>query len=67
MSRPLEIKRVLLRKKEVIALTGLSAVTIWRYTRAGKFPQPVRLSSNRSAFFADEIECWLNEKRLVRA
>ena len=28
------------RKKGVIALTGLSATTLWRLTRRGEFPNP---------------------------
>jgi predicted DNA-binding transcriptional regulator AlpA len=60
-------KRVLLRKREVMQMTGLSQATIWRYTRRKNFPAPIYLSQNRSAYFADEVEAWLQTMRETRA
>jgi len=50
--------RRMLKKKEVIDLTGLSDPTIWRRERAGDFPQRIQLSPNRVGWFEDEIEAW---------
>ncbi len=33
----------ILRMPAVLDLTGVSRVTIWRYVKAGTFPQPLRL------------------------
>jgi predicted DNA-binding transcriptional regulator AlpA len=63
----LDENRVLLRKREVMQMTGLSQATIWRYTRRKNFPAPVYLSQNRSAYFADEIQAWLKTMRETRA
>ena len=35
------------RTKTVVALTGLSATTLWRLTRRGKFPKPVWADNRR--------------------
>ena len=49
-----------LSRAEVRALTGLSATTIWREIRAGRFPEPVALSPNRKAFRANDIAQWVS-------
>ena len=46
-------------RAEVRYLTGLSATTIWREIRAGRFPKPVTLSPNRKAFRAHDIDEWV--------
>jgi len=48
----------MLSKKEVIARTGLSAVTIWRRIRAGDFPAPCQLSPNRVGWPDEKIDKW---------
>lgn len=42
--------------ERVTWMTGLSRTTIWRLERAGRFPQRLRLSSNRVGWYQDEIE-----------
>jgi prophage regulatory protein len=49
----------ILSRAEVRALTGLSATTIWREIRAGRFPQPIVLSPNRKGFREDDIAAWV--------
>ena len=46
-------------RAQVRDLTGLSATTIWREIRAGRFPEPVTLSPNRKAFRASDIDAWV--------
>jgi len=46
-------------RAEVCVLTSLSATTIWREIRAGRFPEPVILSPNRKAFRATDIAEWM--------
>jgi prophage regulatory protein len=48
----------MLNKKEVVARTGLSAVTIWRRIQAGDFPKPRQLTPNRVGWPEDEIKQW---------
>ena len=43
-------------------LTALSRTTIWRLERAGKFPQRLRLSSNRVGWYQSEVEEWISTR-----
>ena len=54
------------RKKGVVALTNLSATTLWRMTRRGEFPQPVRLSSGAVGWLDSEIRAWLAKRAAAR-
>ena len=50
------------RYSEVVGMTGLSRTTIWRLERAGKFPQRLRLSSNRVGWYQNEVEKWISTR-----
>ena len=54
------------RKKGVVALTGLSATTLWRLTRRGEFPKPIRLSAGAVGWLDTEIMAWLAERVAAR-
>lgn len=49
-------------RNAVVEKTTLSATTIWRLTRAGKFPAPVQLSANRVAWLREAVDSWLESK-----
>lgn len=51
-------------KKDLVELTGLSAVTIWRLTKAGKFPEPVPLtpSGSRVGYPRAAVDGWCRER-----
>ena len=57
----------LLTRGEVCDRTGLSYSTIWRLERAGEFPARRRLSKGRVAWFAEEVERWVQERERVAA
>ena len=48
----------MLSRKQVVARTGLSAVTIWRRIKVGDFPKPRQLTPNRIGWPEAEIEVW---------
>jgi prophage regulatory protein len=52
----------ILRKPTVIERVGLSGTTIWRLTRARKFPQPIRLSENSVGWLESDVEHWIAER-----
>ena len=52
----------ILRTPEVIELTGLSRVTLWRLERQGKFPTRLRLSANAIGWREDEVIEWLKSR-----
>lgn len=52
------IKMPFLTKRQVVARTGLSAVTIWRRIKAGDFPPSYQLSTRRVGWLEADIEEW---------
>ena len=56
----------ILRLPEVMARTGLSRTTIYRWRLAGRFPQAVRLGTRCVGFIESEIEEWLRERMAER-
>ena len=50
-----------LKAKEVAEVTSISIPHIRRLAREGKFPQPVPLTENRSAWLESDINEWINE------
>lgn len=61
-SEKIEYKRRMVNKREVVMITGLSDVTIWRRMRAGDFPLSVQLTPNKIGWFLDEIEAWMESR-----
>jgi prophage regulatory protein len=39
-----------------------SKAQLWRLTKAGKFPRPIRLSINRNAWTEDDIDEWITSR-----
>jgi len=56
----------LLRIRQVIQITGLSRMTIYRLELAGKFPKRRQLSENSVAWLEADISQW-NDSRPVAA
>lgn len=52
----------LIRKAAVMRLTGLSAPSIYRLIKAGDFPRQVHLSASMSAWVADEVHQWIDDR-----
>ena len=48
----------LIRLPEVLSRTGVSAMTVWRWERAGVFPRRVRIGSNTVAWPESEVTAW---------
>ena len=55
----------ILRDAAVQERTGLSKSTRWRLERDGKFPQRVRLSANAVGWREEEINHWLESRKIV--
>ena len=52
----------ILRKPEVVACVGYSAMQISRLEKADKFPKRIRLGPNAVGWFEHEIDEWLAER-----
>lgn len=50
-------------KHQVVELTSLSSTTLWRETKAGRFPRAVKISAGRVGYPQNEVDEWLEEKR----
>lgn len=49
----------LLRIQEVISVTGLSRMTIYRFEKEGTFPKRRRLGKNSVAWLDEDISDWV--------
>ena len=50
---------------DVIEKTSLSRTTIWRRQHEGKFPKPIRLSSNRVGWKETDVNTWIDSRENV--
>ena len=65
MTRNTTVPR-LLSLGEVRALTGVSADTIYRWGREGRFPRRIDISERCSRWREDEIAAWVEERSSER-
>ena len=50
-----------LNVKDVVGMTGLSKVTIWRKEKSGAFPKRINLTPRRVGWVESEIVGWLKD------
>ena len=55
----------ILRRAEVLAITGLSHSTVWRLEKAGQFPRRRQISAGTVGWIASEVEEWLKSRPAV--
>lgn len=55
-----------LRIRQVMQLTGLSRMTIYRLELAGKFPKRRRLSENSVAWMESDIAAWADSRPIAQ-
>jgi prophage regulatory protein len=55
-----------LRPGTVQYLTGLSHSTLWRLSRAGKFPRPVKIGIRCVGYRRSEVESWIQSRMAAR-
>ncbi|WP_151445156.1 helix-turn-helix transcriptional regulator [Halomonas lysinitropha] len=53
-----EASPVFLTASQVAARENVSVPTIWRWSRDGKFPAPVRLGDNCTRWRLADLEAW---------
>jgi predicted DNA-binding transcriptional regulator AlpA len=46
-------------RKSTARKIGVSPVTLWRLVKAGKFPPPIKVSSNRVGWLDSDIEAFI--------
>jgi prophage regulatory protein len=57
----------ILKATEVAGIVSLSVSQIWRLTRQGKFPSPIKLTTCRSGWLEAEVLEWVSERIAGRA
>ena len=57
----------IIRKPELLEITGVSIASIYRWVGEGRFPAPVRLGPNSSGWRESEVEAWLETREPVQA
>jgi prophage regulatory protein len=45
--------------KQLLPVSGSS---IWGWVKAGKFPKPIKLSENCTAWKASEVDAWIQDR-----
>jgi len=55
-----------LRIRQVMQLTGLSRMTIYRLERDGRFPKRRRLSKNAVAWLESDISAWADSRPVAQ-
>jgi predicted DNA-binding transcriptional regulator AlpA len=53
--------RRMLNQDQVLAIVPVSATTLWRMEKAGRFPKSTFISANRRVWFLDEVVAWQRE------
>jgi prophage regulatory protein len=49
----------LLRIKQVVQLTNISRATIWRWVKAGVFPQPIKITNRVTVWKSSDIQAYI--------
>lgn len=62
MSRPIQPRLIVLRRRQVEARTGLGRSSIYALIAGGQFPTPIRLSANTVGWLEHEIDGWISER-----
>ena len=52
----------MLSAREVCTRVGLHRTTIWKKVRAGTFPPPIELCSNKSGWPESSVASWLESR-----
>ena len=50
------------RLPQLKARLNVSGSSIWAWVKAGKFPKPIKLSANTTAWNAADIEAWVQSR-----
>ena len=56
----------ILRLNAVLARTGLSRATVYRYMKLNEFPQAIKLVLRSVGWAEHEVEAWLQERIQLR-
>lgn len=55
-----KLSKVLISKKQLLAMIPLSERTIYNFEKQGKFPRRIALSSRKVVWDLAEVEAWID-------
>jgi prophage regulatory protein len=55
----------IIRRPELLEITGVSIATVYRWIAEGEFPPPVKLGRNSVGWRESEVREWLESRRPV--
>jgi len=50
-----------IRLPQVVAMTGLSSTTIWRYEKKGLFPKRIKVTLRTTAWKLSEVQSFIDK------
>lgn len=64
MRSSMELDRII-RKPELLRITGVSIATVYRWVGDGSFPAPVKLGPNSTGWRESAVREWLDSREPV--
>jgi prophage regulatory protein len=61
----MENKTVVIRRKKLLELIGVSSATQWRMEKAGLFPARRRLGKGSVGWILSEVEEWIKNRERI--
>lgn len=52
----------LIRIRQVMAKTGISKSQVYRLSKLGQFPKPIKLTTQSVAWIEQEVERWIEQR-----
>ena len=62
MSKTIQPRLIVLRRRQVEARTGLGRSSLYALIAGGQFPTPIRLSANTVGWLEHEIDGWIADR-----
>lgn len=56
-----------IRRAELLRITGVSAASVYRWVASGTFPAPRRLGPNATGWLESEVVAWLQSREPAEA
>lgn len=57
------IDPIFLRRKQVAKLLNVSTLTLWKWTKKGLFPEPIKLGPNTAGWATRDVYDFLESRR----
>ena len=52
-----------IRTKDLLEQLNISRISLWRWSREGKFPQPLRVNGRAFGYRVQDVEDWLDGQK----